>query len=276
MYDQMCSADGESNKVSFVQFWRVFRKDFPLLKFRQHSTSSTCSVCTRHKLLIREMSHHLAARRKQHELYIHHLQHQYQDRCLYWQLRSLSRSRCGEICTILDSMDQAKFCYPREGVYRTKELASLQRPRAHITGILMHGHGVMFSVSAQDMLKDSNSMIELMSHALTTLQKEHNIQLLNRSNKQQKHVSNSLQRVEKRSLIQGRTFWNKYPTKTKMTMEHPPFEDVFLLKIVIFQVVMLVFTGATLKTTVHISIRFSQLSPLPLKTSPVVCYFKTW
>lgn len=206
MYDQMCSADGESNKVSFVQFWRVFRKDFPLLKFRQHSTSSTCSVCTRHKLLIREMSHHLAARRKQHELYIHHLQHQYQDRCLYWQLRSLSRSRCGEICTILDSMDQAKFCYPREGVYRTKELASLQRPRAHITGILMHGHGVMFSVSAQDMLKDSNSMIELMSHALTTLQKEHNIQLLNRSNKQQKHVSNSLQRVEKRSLIQGRTF----------------------------------------------------------------------
>ena len=177
LYDQMCSADGESNKVSFVQFWRVFRKDFPHLKFRQHSTHSTCSVCTRHKLLIREMSHHLAARRKQHDLYIAHLQHQYQDRCLYWQLRSLSRSRCGEICIIIDSMDQAKFCYPRGGVYRTKELASLQRPRAHITGILMHGHGVMFSVSAQDMPKDSNSMIELMSHALTTLQKEHNIQL---------------------------------------------------------------------------------------------------
>ena len=177
LYDQMCSADGGSNKVSFVQFWRVFRKDFPHLKFRQHSTHSMCSVCARHKLLIREMSHHLKARRKQHELYVQHLQHQYQDRCIYWQLRSLSRSRCGEILIIIDSMDQAKFSYPRGGIYRTKDLASMQRPRSHISGILIHGYGVMFSVSGQDMPKDSNSMVELMSHALTTLQKEHKVQL---------------------------------------------------------------------------------------------------
>ena len=174
IWEQMI-ATGE--KVSFPQFWRVWRAEFNHLKFRQHSTHSTCAVCTRHKLLIKEMSQHLRARQRQHQLYVEHLRHQYQDRCVYWRMRSLSRSHIGEICLIIDSMDQAKFAYPRGTIFRTKDLASMQRPRSHITGLLVHGFCTIFSVSGQDMPKDSNSMVELVAAALTLLQKEHKVQL---------------------------------------------------------------------------------------------------
>ena len=174
LWEQMVAT---GDKVSFSQFWRVWRSEFPHLKFRQHSTHSMCAVCARHKLLMKELSQHLRARQRQHELYVAHLRHQYQDRCVYWKLRSLSRAQTCEICLIIDSMDQAKFAYPRGAIYRTKDLASMQRPRSHITGIIIHGYAVVFSVSGQDQPKDSNTMIELVSAALTILQKEHKVQL---------------------------------------------------------------------------------------------------
>lgn len=75
-------------------------------------------------------------------------------------------------------MDQAKFAYPRGDVFRSKDLGSFQRPRAHITGVIAHGHLTLFSVSSQDLRKDSNTMVELVSHTLTLLS-PNRLQLLN-------------------------------------------------------------------------------------------------
>ena len=161
IWEQMAASDKEQNKVSFAQFWRIWKAEYPHLKFRASSSHSLCSICLRHKILIREMGGHLKARNAQRDLFNLHLQRQYSDRCEYWRMRAGSRMRSADVCLIIDSMDQAKFAYPRSDVYRSKDLATLQRPRAHITGIICHGHFLLFSVSAQDLPKDSTTMIEL-------------------------------------------------------------------------------------------------------------------
>ena len=167
MWEQMLSSEGI--KVSFPQFWRIWKSEYPHLKFRASSSHALCAVCLRHKLLIRELGHHLKARSAQRDLFNAHLQHQYSDRCQYWRARAASRLRGADIVLIIDSMDQAKFMYPRGDVYRSKELGTLQRPRAHITGVLCHGHLTLFSVSEHDMPKDSTTMVELVAHTLTLL-----------------------------------------------------------------------------------------------------------
>ena len=79
---------------------------------------------------------------------------------------------------MIDSMDQCKFIYPRAGpLFRSKELSTMIRPKAHITGILCHGFFFMISVSAQDLRKDSSTMCELLSHCLTVLVDDFSVDL---------------------------------------------------------------------------------------------------
>ena len=171
LWEQMVASEND-NKASFAQFWRIWKAEYPHMKFRATSSHAMCSVCLRHKLLIKEMGHHLRARTAQRDLYNIHLRKQYQDRCVYWRMRAASRLGSPDIVLIVDSMDQAKFMYPRGDVFRSKELSAFQRPRAHITGVIAHGYFTLFSVSAQDLPKDSSTMIELVGHCLTLLRNQ--------------------------------------------------------------------------------------------------------
>lgn len=169
IWEQMVALEKGMKPVSFAQFWRVWKAEYPHLKFRSTSSHAICAVCTRHKMLLKEMGHHLRARSAQRELYNQHLHNQYRDRAEYWRRRAASRLGGADVTIIADSMDQAKFAYPRGDVFRSKDLGSFQRPRAHITGVIAHGHLTLFSVSSQDLRKDSNTMVELVSHTLTLL-----------------------------------------------------------------------------------------------------------
>lgn len=60
--------------------------------------------------------------------------------------------------------------YPRGDVFRAKDLSTMQRPRAHITGVIVHGYFTLFTVSSPDFPKDSTTMIEIVAHCLTLLQ----------------------------------------------------------------------------------------------------------
>lgn len=178
-YEQMKIAEAGLTPVSFACFWRSWLREFPHLKFRAQSNHAMCSTCLRHKLLLRQFSNHLRARECQKKLYIDHLRAQFEDRAVYYSIRGASRSRSSpEIVLMIDSMDQCKFIYPRAGtLFRSKELATMMRPKAHITGILCHGFFFMISVSAQDLRKDSSTMCELLSHALTVLVDDFSVDL---------------------------------------------------------------------------------------------------
>lgn len=97
------------------------------MKFRSHSNHAVCSTCLRHKLLIRELSSHLLARKEQVKRYHGHLRDQYLDRMTYWSLRGESRLRGGaSVTAIIDSMDQSKTCLPRGACMKSKARGSEQ------------------------------------------------------------------------------------------------------------------------------------------------------
>ena len=175
MYDvfQQMRASHPQCTASFPQFWRIWRQEYPHMKFRAQSSHALCSVCVKHKMLIKDFGHHLKARAAQQQYYLDHLDAQFRDRCIYWRARASSRLRSSsEIVIIMDSMDQAKFGCPRSNVYRSKELNTLQRPRLHITLAIVHGYFLAISVSSPNLPKDSTTMCELLAHCLTLLQRQ--------------------------------------------------------------------------------------------------------
>ena len=178
-YDQMKIAEEGLTPVSFACFWRTWLREFPHLKFRSESSHAMCTVCLRHKLLLRQFASHLRARESQKRMYIDHLKAQFADRGVYYSLRGDSRLRGSPTIVLMtDSMDQCKFIYPRAGaLFRSKELSTMIRPKAHITGILCHGFFFMISVSAQDLRKDSSTMVELLARCLTILVDDFSVDL---------------------------------------------------------------------------------------------------
>lgn len=178
-YDQMKIAEEGLTPVSFACFWRTWLREFPHLKFRSESSHAMCTVCLRHKLLLRQFANHLRAREAQKRMYIEHLKAQFADRAVYYSLRGDSRLKSSPtIILMIDSMDQCKFIYPRSGVlFRSKELSTMIRPKAHITGILCHGFFFMISISAQDLRKDSSTMVELLARCLTILSDDFSVDL---------------------------------------------------------------------------------------------------
>ena len=182
VYDQMKAAESanssELGPVSFSCFWRTWCQYYPHLRIRPTSSHSMCGECSRYKALLKDLSHHLRARAAQHALYMRHLEAQYRDRVQYWSSRSLSRLKPPlEVVITIDGMDQMKYCYPRSEAFRSKSLSTMIRPRAHVTGLLCHGHFLMMATGEHCMPKDATSMMELLSHALTKLQQDFHVNL---------------------------------------------------------------------------------------------------
>lgn len=169
-WEQFQAHDGQS-PVAFSTFWRVWRTEFGHLRFRRESSHAACSSCLHHRLLLRELSPYVVARKRQAQLYHTHLLAQYRDRQVYWSLRGSSRLRVyGHVVLIQDGMDQAKFMFPRGEALQAKDLSTLIRPRLSITGVLAHGWSLLLAVSTPETKKDSSSSAELFCHMLTRLQ----------------------------------------------------------------------------------------------------------
>lgn len=141
------------------------------MRFRGVRQHPECTTCTKHKLLIRSFQQHLLARKQQVQYYHQHLAAQYQDRLTYYQCRGESRLRGSRLTFMADGMDQAKFCFPRHPALRSKLFANFQKPKAHVSGLWMHGRGLIFGVSTPDLAKDASYSLELLSHGLTQLEK---------------------------------------------------------------------------------------------------------
>ena len=142
------------------------------MMFRTKRQHLECTVCQRHRLLIRSFAHNMLARREQTSHYHKHIRMQYLDRMKYWSIRQDSRLHSQCIAVILDGMDQAKFGYPRTPVMGGKQWANFARPRCHICGIKIHGYAMMVSISRHDCAKDSNHHCELLARTLTMV-KDH-------------------------------------------------------------------------------------------------------
>ena len=137
--------------------------------FRTGFMHGVCPVCTKHKLLLKELVHNFQARNKQRLLYDKHLRNQYEDRKWYWFLKAQSRLHVPLICIILDGMDQAKFAWPRAPFIHTHMFDGFQRPKLHIWGALCHGYMAMLTISHADVHKGGSTTVEVLAHILTLL-----------------------------------------------------------------------------------------------------------
>ena len=168
-WEAMASFD-PLGKVSFGCFWSTWIREFPHLRFRSTTSHTQCSQCLHYKLLIRGLTNHMAARQRQSQLLVDHLMAQYRDRQAYWEMRGSSRLGCSStVCCILDGMDQCKFLYPRSPLCLSKDLAGMQRPKLHVTGAIIHGWGLAFTLSHHDHPKDASASVEILAHLLTRM-----------------------------------------------------------------------------------------------------------
>ena len=168
-WETMRHAD-DRERVSFKTFWKTWHVEFSHLRFRASTSRAQCATCMRHRLLIRSLSGHLLARQKQSEMYAAHLAQQYRDRQVYWAMRGSSRLRSAiNVLLIVDGMDQCKFMYPRSPVMQSKDLCTFQRPKLQVTGCILHGYCLLFTVSNFDQAKDSSASADIVMHMLTRL-----------------------------------------------------------------------------------------------------------
>lgn len=160
----------DRERVSFKTFWKTWHVEFSHLRFRASTSHAQCATCMRHRLLIRSLSGHLLARQKQSEMYAAHLAQQYRDRQVYWAMRGSSRLRSAiNVLLIVDGMDQCKFMYPRSPVMQSKDLCTFQRPKLQVTGCILHGYCLLFTVSNFDQAKGSSASVDIVMHMLTRL-----------------------------------------------------------------------------------------------------------
>lgn len=172
-YLRLLQADHPNVKFSANLFARVWGEHFmDKLRIRGSTHHSRCSVCVRHRLIIRRVGKG-PARLGQLVEYRKHLKRQYDDRVNYWASRSTSRleSTSGDsvqfICGILDSMDQSKHCWPRSEAMCSKDFASWVRPRMSSTTFLLHGHGALVCLSPPHVPTNSSRTVEILACGMT-------------------------------------------------------------------------------------------------------------
>ena len=144
------------------------------LAIRAPTQHAQCSICVRHKLLIKKLSSDARARNFQATEFQRHLQLQYQDRTTYWFNRASSRipvqpSGYKKLCIVTDAIDHNKFRYPRSKIFQAKQFSSTVRPAMDMTCLIAHGYHLMLALSEPYLPKDSSWCTELLSHMLSRL-----------------------------------------------------------------------------------------------------------
>lgn len=174
-YLRLFRAEHPTVKVSNTLFTKVWTLHFgDKLRIRHANHHSKCAVCIRHRLIIRRLGNG-PGRLAQLGEYRLHLRRQYRDRSEYWQRRStssleassLQRDQVQHVCGILDSMDQAKHCWPRSAAMASKEFNSWPRPKMSSTTLILHGHGVCVALSPPNVATNSSRTVEILSWGMT-------------------------------------------------------------------------------------------------------------
>ena len=127
----------------YIEVWENY------LIIRKASQHSQCQTCWELQQRINKRGSMQAKLQAVRDLGQHYAD-QYADRCLYWSLRHASRMRDNVLVIIIDSMDKAKFAWPRYPWARLpKNLEGLIRPRLSLTAAIAHGYVTNFWLASE-------------------------------------------------------------------------------------------------------------------------------
>lgn len=144
------------------------------LRIRDSSQHSRCSICCKHRAVIRRLTDNREARLAQCRLWDRHISRQYADRQVYWTNRASSRLGTDAggnrtLTMIVDSMDRSKWVVPRSAALQSKSFSSLIRPVLDCTGMIVHGHYVGIAFAEPHVIKGSDWSCELVVAVLEKL-----------------------------------------------------------------------------------------------------------
>ena len=165
LYQAACTQRREqvASRETFRLCWQAWANT---LKFRKKSCHATCSECYKLKARMRK------ANRMQEQVeaqiaYLHHLQHQLQDRETYWGIRARARLQADIVSIIADGMDRSKFRLPRFPGGRTpKDCEKYHRPVMELTAHLNHGVGLYLYLCDEDIPIGSSWSAHCFLHTL--------------------------------------------------------------------------------------------------------------
>jgi hypothetical protein len=151
--------------------WRaIWKKHFPHVYVGKYSCFATCDICAQYKRALLEknsLSERMALRDEQ-RLHIEFIR---AERAVYHKLRFMSRMEPERVLVmIIDGMDQKKTNLPWVWPI-DKALASLQRIKTHVTGVIMHGHtpSCLLFVDFLDVPHDPNLTCHVINQSLLSL-----------------------------------------------------------------------------------------------------------
>ena len=155
--------------ASPTTFYRVLKSSGwrKVLKFRPFNTHSTCWVCHRLKAKLRH-AQGVAEHAVTADKLMRHLAGQFQDRSVYWALRTRAKRNMDVLVAITDSMDKAKFALPRFTDAKVpKDLARLNRPVCELTTCIIHGRIIYTCICDENQTGGSNWVLEVVNRALS-------------------------------------------------------------------------------------------------------------
>lgn len=82
-----------------------------------------------------------------------------------------------QLCGVLDSMDAAKYSWPRSAIMSSKQFCKFNRPKMACTALLLHGHSCLTVLTQNAISCNSSRTAEIVSHGLTQLQRQKNLDL---------------------------------------------------------------------------------------------------
>ena len=154
--------------ASPTTFYRVLRTSGwrKVLRFRNVSQHSACSICSRLKAQLRH-SKDVSEHAKAADLLMRHLTGQFLDRSTYWAYRTRAKRDQDILTLITDSMDKGKFSLPRFGDGRVpKDLQLLNRPSCEVTATIIHGRLIYVAIADEGEGSGSSWVLEVVNRAL--------------------------------------------------------------------------------------------------------------
>ena len=151
--------------ATFLKRWHDVFKHY--LRFRKTSQHAMCQTCFELQQAIHCARGCMAKRLDAARALRKHYADQYMDRCIYWSLREASRLRHNVLVIIIDSMDKAKFAWPRWPWPRCpKELQNSPRPRMVFTAAIAHGYCTCFFMASERINHGSDAFCEVLSRTI--------------------------------------------------------------------------------------------------------------
>lgn len=149
LYWQFIAAWDEQNSNGYLSFqtppcfrtfaarWTHWKKWLRIRKVSQHAQ---CQTCFDLQLTINSVKSAWGQKMQAARDLRAHYRLQYQDRCIYWSMRFMSKAYKDVLTIIIDGMDKAKFAWPRWPIDRvSKAMEQLIRPKVCLTAAIAHG-----------------------------------------------------------------------------------------------------------------------------------------